>query len=113
MGDFLDFFRKTWAEIDVSALKHNIKSIKALTSNCKFTAVVKANAYGHTVEALCPYLNEEDGISFFAVSSLTEAIELRNIKVTKPILILGYTPPSAADSLYKNDIIQIIQDYKP
>ena len=108
MGDFLDFFRKTWAEIDISALKHNIKSIKALTSNCKFTAVVKANAYGHTVEALCPYLNEENAISFFAVSSLTEAIELRNIKVTKPILILGYTPPSAADSLYKNDIIQAV-----
>ena len=40
--------RRTWAEIDLDALKHNYKTLRALTGEkVKFLGVVKADAYGH------------------------------------------------------------------
>lgn len=105
----MNFIRKTWAEISLSALKHNIEVFRSLCPNCDIMAVVKANAYGHTAEAVCSVLADKDsGVSYFAVSNLDEAIELRREKVKQPILILGYTPVDAVDLLYENDIIQTV-----
>lgn len=105
----VNFIRKTWAEISLSALKHNIEVFRALCPNCDIMAVVKANAYGHTSDAVCSVLaKEESGVSCFAVSNLNEAIELRRENVKLPILILGYTPVDAIDLLYENDIIQTV-----
>ena len=37
-----------WAEIDLDAVKNNIKEIRRITNpNSQIMAVVKANAYGH------------------------------------------------------------------
>ena len=50
-------------------------------------AVVKANAYGHglikTVNALADYADA------FAVSRISEAVSIRKIGVSKPVLLLG------------------------
>ena len=45
----MNFFHRTWAEIDIDALIHNFNIIKN-TINSKIMAVVKANAYGHSAE---------------------------------------------------------------
>lgn len=100
------FLRRTWAEIDEDALIHNFKIIKE-AAKTKVCAVVKANAYGHGVDIVAPLL-QKAGADFFAVSNIEEAIELRDIGITKPILILGYTPCEYANELAINDISQCI-----
>ena len=100
------FLHRTWAEIDENALIHNFNIVKS-TAKTRVCAVVKANAYGHGVKIVAPVL-QKAGADFFAVSNLEEAIELRDIGITKPILILGYTPCECAEELYKNDISQCV-----
>ena len=100
------FLRRTWAEIDTDALVHNFNIIKE-TAKTKVCAVVKADAYGHGVGIVAPLL-QNAGADFFAVSNIEEAIELRNLSITKPILILGYTPCEFAKELDQYDISQCI-----
>lgn len=108
----MDFFHRTWAEIDISALVHNYNIIKNSASNSKIMSVVKANAYGHSVADIAPVL-EKLGTDYFAVSNIDEALQLRNIGITKPILILGYSPIKSALTLYENNISQCVysKDY--
>ena len=103
----MDFLHRTWAEIDTKALVHNLKIFKEKLGDKKFMAVVKANAYGHSVTALCPVL-DQNGADWFAVSNINEAIELREIGINKPILILGYTPVEMVLELQKHNISQCV-----
>ena len=80
----MDFLHRTWAEIDLSALIHNFDIIKSKAENAKIMAVVKADAYGHSVEDIAPVLDKA-GADSFAVSNIDEALELRKIGITKPI----------------------------
>lgn len=100
------FLRRTWAEIDEKALLHNFEIIKQ-TAKSKICAVVKANAYGHGVEIVAPLL-QNAGADFFAVSNIEEAVELRTLGITKPVLILGYTPCECVCELEKYDISQCV-----
>ena len=98
---------RTWAEIDMAALKHNFEIAKR--TGKKVLCVIKANAYGHGA-VHCGLFLEKQGADFFAVACLSEAIELREGGITKPILILGYTPEKYAETLAKYDITQAVQD---
>ncbi len=102
----MDYLKRTWAEIDIDALLHNFKTIKAHTFG-KIAAVVKADAYGHGASIVAPIL-EKAGADMFAVSNIEEALELRRVNIKKPILILGYTPIHYAKTLATNDIIQTV-----
>lgn len=106
----MEFFHRTWAEIDIYALKHNLKVIKEKAQPSKIMAVVKANAYGHSVDLVTPAI-EKEGVDFFAVSNLGEALQLRDLGIKSPILILGYTPVNAVKVLSDNNISQCVYDY--
>ena len=108
---------RTWAEIDLGALRFNYKYLsKTLRERAaeggrkepEPICVVKADAYGHgTCGAVPVFLSE--GCRFFAVSSIEEAVEVRNIcraRGANPrILILGITLPGLARKLAEYDII--------
>ncbi|MBR3768798.1 MAG: alanine racemase [Clostridia bacterium] len=103
-----EFFRRTWAQINLDAIDNNILQIKSLLSpGTLLCATVKADCYGHgyafTAEAL-----GEAGADWFSVSNLAEALQLRRVGIVKPILILGYTPPDKARELVYNDISQAV-----
>lgn len=102
----MNFLRRTWAEIDKDALIHNFNIIKS-TASTPVMAVVKADAYGHGADIVAPIL-QANGADSFAVSNIEEAIELRDYGITKPILILGYTPCDNAPELIKYDISQCV-----
>lgn len=103
-----DFFRRTWAEIDLDAIAHNFREIKKqLKPGTKVCCVIKADAYGHGAELLAREY-EELGADWFAVSNLEEAIQLRNAQIGLPILVLGYTPPEMAKELSNMDVAQAI-----
>ncbi len=96
--------KRTWAEINLDALEHNIRAIRQITSpNAQIMAVVKADAYGHGVSE-CAELLLENGADRLGVATLNEAIELRRLFYDVPILILGSSLESETDELVKNDI---------
>lgn len=95
-----------WAEIDIDAIKYNYNLIKD-TFGRPFYTVVKADAYGHGAKYLARIYSELDTFGF-CVSQFSEAMELRNTGITKPILILGYTDPKKAYDLFKNNLTQVV-----
>ncbi len=99
-----DLTKRTWAEIDLSALRHNYRTIRAvLPTGCRFLGVVKADAYGHGALRVSQLLQDE-GADYLAVSCLDEALELRRGGITMPILILGHTPAEYTDTLIENSL---------
>lgn len=97
---------RAWIEISKKNLLHNLKQAgRFLHKDTKVMAIVKAQAYGHgMVEVSRIY--EENGIDFFAVACISEAITLREHGIKSDILILGYTDLSCASLLKEYDLIQ-------
>ncbi|MDO5793870.1 MAG: alanine racemase [Turicibacter sp.] len=85
-----EYYRDTWAEIDLDAIVHNVKQIKALHPTKEIFAVVKANGYGHG-DVEVSKVAIEAGVSCLAVSGLEEALCLRKSGIDVPILVLGMT----------------------
>ena len=81
--------RPTFARIDLENLRFNFRSSRDFIGHdVKYMAVVKANAYGHgAVE--CSRVLEADGVDWFGVALLEEAVELRDAGIQAPILCLG------------------------
>ncbi len=107
----MDHTRRTWATVDISAARDNIKTIRNIIGkDCALMSVVKADAYGHGAVEISKAINEES--DFFAVSNIDEAIQLRNGGITKPILILGYTPPHSMELIAKYNVTQTVFSYE-
>ncbi|MBR4018241.1 MAG: alanine racemase [Clostridia bacterium] len=98
---------RAWAQIDLAAMTHNFNIAKS--TGKKVMCVIKANAYGHGAVP-CGLHLQKLGADFFAVACLAEAIELRRGGISKPILILGYTPAEYAAELAQHDITQTVYD---
>jgi alanine racemase len=85
--------RPCWAEIDVTALRHNWKALRAkLPASVQMLAVVKANGYGLGLLTAAKVAVEE-GAAYLGVSSVEEGIALRQAGHKTPILILGSLYP--------------------
>ena len=72
------------AEINLSAITQNFKSIKSRTS-AAVLAVVKADAYGHGLIPVSKAL-EDAGADWFGTALLEEAINLRKSGILTPII---------------------------
>ncbi|MDD3049342.1 MAG: alanine racemase [Bacilli bacterium] len=99
---------RTWVEIDLNKVIHNTKVVDNLIGKTKIMAVVKANAYGHGDVQIARLLQDEMDIDFFAVSSVDEAVVLREAGITQDILILGYTPAEHFHYLHELKITQCL-----
>ena len=96
--------KRTWAEVDLDAIAHNIKEIRKITNpNAKIMAVVTADAYGHGFLEVAKTLLE-NGADRLAVAVLQEGKQLRSRGVTVPILILGASGEEAVEDLINFDI---------
>ena len=98
---------RCWAQIDLDALRGNFRLVRQCAGDAAVMAVVKADAYGHGDAVVAPLL-EREGADAFAVACMDEALRLRRAGVTKPVLILGYTPAENAAALAAHDIRQTV-----
>ena len=90
-------FDNSYVKIDLDVIARNFAAIQK-KAGVPVMAVVKADAYGHGAVQVARLL--EGKCAFFGVSSMLEALELRQAGLTTPILILGHTPPAAfADAI--------------
>ncbi len=103
-----EFFKRTWAEVNLDALAHNYNQIRAaVRPQTKICCIVKADAYGHGAPRVAREM-QKMGADWFGVSNLEEAIQLRSCGIDRPILILGYTPPEYAEKLSRLSIAQAV-----
>jgi len=70
--------RPAYARIDLTALQHNVALLQRRAGSASVMAVVKADAYGHSVDLIAPSLMAA-GCSHFAVTDSSEGIALRRI----------------------------------
>ncbi len=100
--------RRTYAYIDINSLRNNVKLLREKAGNRHMMAIVKANAYGHGDIEMLDSLYDL-GIRYFGVSTLYEALRLREAK--KDIYILVIAPSNRLDFMtaHKYDIAVAIQ----
>lgn len=99
---------RAWAEIDLDAIAHNVREIKRIVGKrVEMMGVVKADAYGHGVLEVVRTLLD-NGVTQLAVSMLDEAIQIRQMGIKVPILILSYTDPARAEEIVLNDVTQTV-----
>lgn len=77
--------RPILASIHTEAFRHNLQRIRELAPESKVWAVVKAKAYGHTLEAALKGLGSTDG---FALLDIADAQILRDLGWSGRILLL-------------------------
>lgn len=116
------YYRPTWAEISLDALRGNMEAIRAaLPEGCKLMASVKANAYGHGAVEIARAA-ERFGADYLGVAFLDEALQLRKAGIQSPILVLGFVPAEGlslarehgiAISLFRDDILQAAAQLPP
>lgn len=98
---------RAWAEINLDALDANAEAIRAAAPGKTIMAVVKANAYGHGIRIAASELFRI-GIKHFAVSCMSEALELREILPEAEILIFGYCDEEQFCELVAHNLIQTV-----
>ena len=105
-----EYFRDTWAEINLDDIEENVKNMRSrMAEASKLFAVVKANGYGHgAVEVARTALLA--GADYLAVAFLDEALALRNAGIDAPILVLGASRPADILVAAKQDIILTVFD---
>jgi alanine racemase len=112
-GDFVG--RPVWADISLSALRHNLDAIRAYVNPDpekrqtprKVLSIVKGNGYGHGGPEVSKAL-EKFGSDWFGVASTGEGMELRKAGVRKPILVLGGFWPGEEKNLVEHGLTPAI-----
>lgn len=105
---YKEAIRPVWAEINLSNLDYNIKNIKAKVGDkTKVIGVIKADGYGHGSIKVAEILRENN-IDTFAVSTLQEAIVLREAGASEEIISLSLTPDFYSDVLVEYNITPLI-----
>jgi len=79
--------RPTYATVSLSRLRANLAAVKAHVGASKVMAILKANAYGHGLEAVARCLAPQ--ADAFGVALVEEGIALRALGIENPILVMG------------------------
>ena len=94
--------RPTYLEVNLNLLKKNVETIRAQVAPAKVMPMIKANAYGHGMDGVAPFL--EPYVDYFGVAVLEEGIFLRELGIKKPILVAGGVLPEQAPSFAEYDL---------
>ena len=100
----INIHKDAWVEINLEHLAQNIQAIKkTIPQGKKMMAIVKADAYGHGAQMLAQIMLAS-GVDMFGVSSIDEGLDLRQVKIKAPILVVGAVPVWAVETATQNDI---------
>jgi alanine racemase len=83
--------RPTYLEVNLPRLRKNVEAIRSHVVPARVMVMIKANAYGHGVDGVAPFI--EPYVDYFGVALPEEGIHLRELGVTKSILVAGGTLP--------------------
>ena len=95
--------RATYLEVNLTQLRKNVEAIRAHVAPAQVMTMIKANAYGHGVSGVAPFL--EPFVDFFGVAIVEEGILLRELGIKKPILVAGGTLPQQVVQFAEYDLM--------
>jgi alanine racemase len=95
--------RPTYLQVNLPQLRKNLLAIRAHVSPAKVMPMIKANAYGHGVDGVAPFLAPD--VDAFGVALVEEAIHLRELAISRPILVAGGTLPEQIPLFLEYDLI--------
>lgn len=87
-----------WAEVDLGAIRHNIETLRGLTSGAEVMGVVKGYAYGHGNPASARAMLDA-GATRLGVARVAEALHLREAGISAPIHVFTEPPPQSAETM--------------
>ena len=100
--------RNAWLELDFAILRANLAAMRsALPSGVEIIQVVKANAYGHGMEAVAAQAHS-GGVNWFLVARIDEALALRDALPEARILLLGAVWPADVAEIHRQAIIPVL-----
>jgi alanine racemase len=94
--------RPTFLEVNLSQLKQNLENIRAHVSPAKVLVVLKANAYGHGIDGVAPFI--APFADYIGVAIVEEGIHLRKMGIATPILVMGGTLPEQLPDFFEFDL---------
>lgn len=104
-----DAVRPTRAEVNLAALRHNLRVVARHAGTASVWPVLKADGYGHGAPAVARTL-ERAGAQGFCVALLEEAVELRDAGVRTPILVMGGYYGGAYEEIVERGVVPVIYD---
>src|SRR4051794_18048184 len=102
-----DTFRPVWAEIDLDAIRANVRSLRALVAPAALCAVVKADGYGHGAVSVSRAVIDA-GAECLAVALVEEGVQLRKGGIDAPVLVLSEPVPAAADAVVTGGLTPVV-----
>ena len=94
---------RSWAEIDLDALEHNLLEIGQFSGNRALLILVKADGYGHGAVPIARTAVAA-GAALLGVADLAEGIELREGGVEAPVLVLGPVLPEEVEPALQHSL---------
>lgn len=101
--------RAAWVEIDVDAIRHNLRLIRRLAGRARVYAVTKGDAYGFDAATIARLVAAE-GIDALACGDPADVRAIRAAGVTLPILLYGSTTAAQLPTLAALDVIVTAHD---
>ena len=102
--------RPAWTEIDLGRLRNNLRLIRRdLPRHVQLLAVVKDEAYGHGALDVARIALDE-GATFLGLSTLEEAMALRDAEITAPLLLLGERQEAELPWCVAHDLTVCVND---
>ena len=96
-------YHRIYAEVNLGAVRYNISNIKNnIPASVGLMPVIKADGYGHGAVEVARAIS--DFSDMFGVATIEEALELRSVRINKPILILGTLSASHFEEAILNNI---------
>jgi len=104
-------YERVYAVVNLDAIRQNIENLQRnLSPDTGIYGVIKADGYGHGAVPIAREL--EPFVKGFAVATIWEALNLRKHGIVLPILVMGYTYPSAYEDYISGDIRPTVYHYE-
>jgi alanine racemase len=94
--------RATHLVVNLGQLRRNVEAIRTRAAPAKVLVMMKANAYGHGVDGVAPFI--EPFVDFLGVATLGEGLHLRELGIRKPVLVSGGTLPEELPWFLAHDL---------
>jgi alanine racemase len=94
--------RPTHVVVNLSQLRRNAEAIRAKVAPARVLVMLKANAYGHGVDGVAPFI--EPYVDAIGVAILEEGIHLRQIGIRCPVLVAGGALPEQVPYYLQHDL---------
>jgi alanine racemase len=100
--------RPCWVELDTRALEDNYRFLSAVAApHAELLAIVKANAYGHSIHICAPAVTRA-GARWLGVASVEEGVVARALCPEPQILVIGGAFPGQGADVIRHNLTAVV-----